>query len=102
MVENVDLDAVLADVHTHASSFIGLGKVADYIPALARVPEDKFGIALVACDGREASAGDAHERFSIQSISNALTMTIAIRLRRRKPLQRVGREPWRRIARVCL
>lgn len=93
MVENVDLDAVLADIHTQASSFIGLGKVADYIPALARVSDQKFGIAIVACDGREASIGDAHERFSIQSISKVFTLMMAIRLRGLNLWHRVGREP---------
>ncbi|MBV8464929.1 MAG: glutaminase, partial [Burkholderiales bacterium] len=45
------------------------GKVADYIPALAAVPADKFGIAIETVDGRSFQIGDAAERFSIQSIS---------------------------------
>lgn len=88
-----DLDAVLTDVHKRASRFIGKGKVADYIPALARVPQEKFGIAVVAVDGSEASVGDADEVFSIQSISKVFVLMMASRLRDQKLWRRVGREP---------
>ena len=93
MDSSADLDAILRDIHQHASKFIGLGQVADYIPALARVPEHKFGMAVVACDGREAFVGDAEEPFSIQSVSKVFTLMMAIRLRGRNLWKRVGREP---------
>ncbi|MEQ9126147.1 MAG: glutaminase, partial [Alphaproteobacteria bacterium] len=35
-----------------------MGQVANYIPALARVPIVKFGMAVVGVDGEEAHAGD--------------------------------------------
>lgn len=93
VAETYDLEAVLADVHARASRFIGKGKVADYIPALARVPQEKFGIAVVAVDGTEASVGDADEPFSIQSISKVFVLMMASRLRDQKLWRRVGREP---------
>ena len=55
------------------------GTVASYIPALARVPVEQFGIALRTRDGVEASAGDAATPFSIQSISKLFTLTLAMR-----------------------
>src|SRR4051794_20943892 len=45
------------------------GKNADYIPALAKVPSNLYGIALVTTDGQLHSIGDVGYPFSIQSIS---------------------------------
>jgi glutaminase len=50
------------------------GKTADYIPALARVDPQIYGIALVTTDGKVYSAGDVKSRVSIQSISKVFTM----------------------------
>ena len=50
------------------------GKNADYIPALAKVPSNLFGIALVTTDGQVVTVGDADALFSIQSISKVFTM----------------------------
>lgn len=70
------------------------GAVARYIPALARVPADRFGIALRTHDGQEAAAGDAEEPFSIQSISKLFTLTLAMQCVGEEELwKRIGREP---------
>jgi glutaminase len=45
------------------------GKNADYIPALAKVNPNFFGIAVMTVDGQLITAGDADELFSIQSVS---------------------------------
>jgi glutaminase len=50
------------------------GKNADYIPALAKVPSELFGIVLVTPDGKVYSQGDVGQTFSIQSISKVFTM----------------------------
>ncbi len=50
------------------------GKNADYIPALARVDPNIFGIALVTTDGKIHTAGDVKSEVSIQSISKVFTM----------------------------
>ncbi|HEU0052760.1 MAG TPA: glutaminase A [Longimicrobium sp.] len=55
------------------------GKNADYIPALAQVNPQLFGIALVTSDGRVYTAGDAQTEVSIQSISKVFTMAEVIR-----------------------
>jgi glutaminase len=49
------------------------GKNADYIPALAKVDPNLFGIALVTADGKVYSAGDLKTEVSIQSISKVFT-----------------------------
>jgi glutaminase len=50
------------------------GKNADYIPALAKVDPNLFGIAVVTADGKVYTAGDLTTEVSIQSISKVFTM----------------------------
>jgi glutaminase len=54
------------------------GKNADYIPALAKVDPNLFGIAVVTADGKVYSAGDLKTEVSIQSISKVFTMAQVI------------------------
>ncbi len=54
------------------------GKNADYIPALAKVDPNLFGIALVTVDGKVYTAGDITTQVSIQSISKVFTMAQVI------------------------
>src|SRR5262249_8271003 len=49
------------------------GKNADYIPALAKVDSNIYGIALVTTDGKVYTAGDIKSEVSIQSISKVFT-----------------------------
>ena len=50
------------------------GANADYIPALAEVDSNVFGIVLVTVDGDVYSVGDVNTEVSIQSISKVFTM----------------------------
>lgn len=50
------------------------GANADYIPALAEVDPNLFGIALVTADGKVYTVGDVSTQVSIQSISKVFTM----------------------------
>jgi glutaminase len=54
------------------------GKNADYIPALAKVDPNIFGIALVTVDGKVYTAGDVKSEVSIQSISKPFTLAKVI------------------------
>jgi glutaminase len=81
--------AVCRDMQAH----LGRGKVADYIPALARIDPRHFGMAVMTCDGQEAYAGDAEVAFSIQSISKVFTLTMALERLGGKLWQHVGHEP---------
>jgi glutaminase len=54
------------------------GKNADYIPALAKVDPNLFGIAVVTPDGKVYTAGDIKTEVSIQSISKVFTMAQVI------------------------
>lgn len=67
------------------------GRVADFIPELARVDLERFGIAVALPTGQTFASGDAQLRFSIQSISKVFTLAMA--------LGRVGDELWLRVGR---
>src|SRR6201988_469103 len=54
------------------------GKNADYIPALAKVDPNLFGIAVVTADGKVYTAGDVTTEVSIQSIPTVFTMAQGI------------------------
>jgi glutaminase len=54
------------------------GKNADYIPALAAVPSNYFGIAIVGADGVVHETGDSKQLFSIQSISKVITAALVM------------------------
>lgn len=85
---------LLNDILEQVRPLIGKGKVADYIPALACVPNDKLAIAVYTNDGKVVKAGDADEPFSIQSISKVLSLTLAMGLYESEEIwRRVGKEP---------
>src|SRR5215813_244732 len=54
------------------------GKNADYIPALAKVDPNVYGVALITTDGKVYSTGDLTTQVSIQSISKVFTMARVI------------------------
>jgi glutaminase len=83
------LEEVLADV----SAYRGQGKVAGYIPALAKVDPSRLGIAAVLADGKTYAAGDADEPFSIQSLSYVFTLALALEHHKSALWNHVGREP---------
>jgi glutaminase len=85
------MDELLAAVRADVEASIGEGKVADYIPALAKIDPKKFGMAIVTVDGSIHTIGDADEAFSIQSISKVFTLTLA--------LGRIGESLWKRVGR---
>ncbi|EIS8247338.1 glutaminase [Salmonella enterica] len=87
-------NAILETILQRVRPLIGQGKVADYIPALASVEGSKLGIAICTVDGQHYQAGDAHERFSIQSISKVLSLVVAMRHYPEEEIwQRVGKDP---------
>lgn len=87
------LRSVLDEIEVEFKDCATRGKVADYIPPLAQVDPTKFGISIMLHDGTLISAGDATEKFSIQSISKVFALTLALGKRGDGIWQRVGREP---------
>ncbi len=70
------------------------GKVADYIPELAKVDPDGFGISVVTVDNQVFEVGDYETLFTIQSISKAFVYGMALEDHgRERTLSKVGVEP---------
>ena len=69
------------------------GKIATYIPELAKVDPAKFGVHLSTLDKQHFGMGDSEEGFSIQSIAKLLALTMAYNIVGEKLWRRVGVEP---------
>ena len=69
----VDIESVLKTAYDKYKD-LEEGANADYIPALAKVDPNLFGIVLVTVDGKVYSVGDITTEVSIQSISKVFTM----------------------------
>ena len=87
------MQALLNEIVDQVRPLLGRGKVADYIPALAEVPAERLGIAVMGVDGSLYTAGDAAEPFSIQSISKVFSLVQAIQHSGEDIWQRLGHEP---------
>ena len=74
----VDTSALLEVLHKKWKGS-NPGKNADDIPALAKMPSNLFGVAVVTVDGKVFTAGDVDQPFSIQSISTAFTLAKAVK-----------------------
>lgn len=84
---------ILEEIYIQSKSLPIIGNIAITIPELANVNPDKFGICLTTIDGKVFSIGDSHEKFSIQSVSKALSVTLAFSNLGEKIWERVGVEP---------
>jgi glutaminase len=89
----MDYTEVLQQIAHELRPVIGQGRVASYIPELARVSPHQFGMAVVTITGEVYTVGDARTAFSIQSISKLFTLVMALQLEGEKVWTRVGREP---------
>ena len=70
------------------------GAVADYIPELAHVEPDRFGICIATRDGHVYEVGDSRHTFTIQSVSKPLTYGLALEDKGEQAvLARIGVEP---------
>lgn len=87
------LERFLADLEARMRGEPERGRVADYIPELARVDPARFGISVCLADGSQLSAGDTATRFSIQSVSKVFALAIALGRYGDTLWIRVGREP---------
>lgn len=84
---------VIDNIYQHVKCQVHNGKVAGYIPELAKIDPDKLGIALKTIDGTLHAAGDANEPFSIQSISKVFATSLVFSVIGDDLWRRVGKEP---------
>ena len=87
----VAIQRLIDDIVVQMRPRLGEGKVADYIPQLAKIDPTKFGVAVALLSGETLTAGDADEPFSVQSVTKVFTLTMA--------LGKIGDDLWRRVGR---
>jgi glutaminase len=71
------LERLAKEAHAKFKNDTG-GKNADYIPALAMVNSNLFGLTIVTVDGQVISVGDVNTPFSMQSCSKVFTMCLVM------------------------
>jgi glutaminase len=70
------------------------GAPADYIPELANIPAELFGVAIVTARGETYVAGDVDYAFTIQSVSKPFTAALVMQEQGDAAIQdKVGVEP---------
>lgn len=84
---------IIAEIYQTVKSEGNSGQVASYIPELANVYPDNFGIHLNTTDNKEFGVGDYRNKFSIQSISKVLSLSLAYKILDSKLWERVSVEP---------
>lgn len=72
------MNALLHQICRDCAPLSSLGKVADYIPELAKADPEKFGICLYTGGGNASFAGDFLERFTMQSVVKPLILLLAL------------------------
>ena len=80
MIQKIDKQHVQEAVQEAYERFKGVneGKNADYIPYLANVPANLFGIAACLPDGEVIAVGDTDYKFGIESVSKVPTAILAM------------------------
>lgn len=89
----MDYQKILEDIYQEILPYAEKGKQADYIPALAKVNPDQFGICLQTVSGESYSYKQADERFSIQSIAKVFALAMGLSLKGEALWKNVGKEP---------
>ncbi len=84
---------VLDEIYSEINLIFQKGKVADYIPALAKADINDFAMSLITLDGEEYNIGCSEKKFSIQSISKVFTFILALKNYGVQLYERVGHEP---------
>ena len=84
---------ILENIYMDIRPYAQVGKQADYIPALASVDPDQFGICINTLQGDEYALGQADTRFSIQSISKVFSLAYCMSILGDNVWLRMGKEP---------
>ena len=85
---------IIDEIYEELKPRFGEGKIADYIPVLAKVNPKRFALAISTLDNQSYAVGEANEPFPIQSISKVFNLAMAMRLNESEEIwNRVGVEP---------
>ena len=84
---------IIEEVYLKVKKLDDKGQLATYIPELAKVDSENFGVYISTVDGLSFGIGNCYEKFSIQSIAKVLSLSLGYRLIGEKIWERLGVEP---------
>ena len=87
--KTIDYKRVLTTIYHNVVSEENKGAIATYIPELAKVNADNFGVCLLTMNNQQFGVGNWQTKFSIQSISKVLSLSLAYQI--------FGDEIWKRV-----
>lgn len=90
----VVMQGILEQLILENKAITKMGKVADYIPELSKAQADALGVTIYDVHGNLYQAGDALDKFTIQSISKPLVLLLALLDNGEdRVFSKVGKEP---------
>lgn len=89
----MDYKVIIDEIYKNLKETDNPGKVAEYIPELAKVDPDKFGVHISEVNGGAYGTGNYRDKFSIQSIVKVLSLALTYKLRGESIWSRLGYEP---------
>lgn len=85
----IDCQHIIDETFEKVQAMEHQGAVASYIPELAKIDPDQFGVCLTTKSGEKFTSGDATTKFSIQSIAKVLSLSLV--------LSKIGDKLWERM-----
>lgn len=89
----MDYLKIIEEIYQQILPYAKEGKQADYIPELAKVNPDQFGMCINTIYGETASIEQADTRFSIQSISKVFSLAMCLSIKGDELWKKIGKEP---------
>ena len=93
MRHRIDYQQILSEIYNEVLPYAQIGQQATYIPALAKVNPNQFGMCLKTVDKEIYTCQQSDTRFSIQSISKVFSLAACLSFYGDKLWERVGKEP---------
>ncbi|WP_297707789.1 glutaminase [uncultured Eudoraea sp.] len=85
----MNFEDLIQDVYQKIKEIDDKGETASYIPELAKVDPNNFGVYISTINQFNFGTGNCYDKFSIQSIAKVLALILAYRI--------VGDDLWKRV-----
>ena len=92
-MKEANLKSIIKEVYSSVKNIDDIGQLASYIPELANVNSENFGIHISTINHENFGVGHYNNKFSIQSISKVLSLCLAYSILGEKIWKRLGVEP---------
>ncbi len=89
----MNFKVIIEETYQKIKNIDDKGQLASYIPELANVDQENFGVHISTIDHLNFGEGNCYDKFSIQSISKVLSLSLAYRILGEKIWDRIGVEP---------